>query len=95
MFACRKALFMDQMSRRGFTQQALGSLTFSLLETLLQRDAFAEAVKPLTVKWLADVNQIGNDLKDQKLKQLEWQKKVEDFPKSICRICCDWWTSTS
>ena len=71
---------MDQISRRGFTQQALGSLlTFTLLDTLLQRDAFAESVKPLTVKWLADVNQLGNDLKDEKLKQLEWQKKVKQL----------------
>ncbi|MES2790875.1 MAG: hypothetical protein V4719_14780 [Planctomycetota bacterium] len=71
---------MDQISRRGFTQQALGSLlTFTLLDTLLQRDAFADSVKPLTVKWLADVNQLGNDLKDEKLKQLEWQKKVKEL----------------
>lgn len=71
---------MDQVSRRDFTQQALGSLlTFTLLDTLFQRDAFADAVKPLTVKWLADVNQLGTDLKDEKLKQLEWQKKIKEL----------------
>ncbi len=71
---------MDQVSRREFTQQALGSLlTFTLLDTLFQRDAFAEAVKPITVKWLADVNQLGTDLKDEKLKQLEWQKKIKEL----------------
>lgn len=71
---------MDQVSRRQFTQQALGSLlTFSLVETLFQRDAFAAAVKPITVKWLNDVNQLGTDLKDEKLKQLEWQKKIKEL----------------
>jgi hypothetical protein len=71
---------MDQVSRREFTQQALGSLlTFSLIDTLFQRDAFAESVKPITVKWLADVNQLGLDLKDEKLKQLEWQKKIKEL----------------
>jgi hypothetical protein len=68
---------MEHVSRRDFTQQALGSLlTFTLLDTLFQRDAFADEIKPVTAKWLADVNQLGVDLKDEKLKQLEWQKKV-------------------
>ena len=71
---------MSQVSRREFTQQAMGSLlTFSLLDTLFQRDAFADSVKPLIVKWLADVNQLGTDLKDEKLKQLEWQKKIKEL----------------
>ena len=71
---------MSLLSRREFSQQALGSLlTFSLLDTLFQRDAFADSVKPLTVKWLADVNQLGTELKDEKLKQLEWQKKIKEL----------------
>ncbi|MFN0052541.1 MAG: hypothetical protein ACKV0T_10125 [Planctomycetales bacterium] len=71
---------MPPLSRREFTQQALGSLlTFSLLETLAQCDAFAADVKPATVKWLADVNQLGWDLKDQKLSQTDWQKKIEEL----------------
>lgn len=71
---------MQSLSRREFTQQALGSvLTLSLLETLFQCDAFADQVKPATVKWLADVNQLGWDLKDRKLKQQEWQKKIEEL----------------
>src|SRR6267154_5506249 len=73
---------MQSLSRREFAQQALGSvLTLSLLETLFQCDAFADEFKPATVKWLADVNQLGWDLKDQKLKQVEWQKKIEELYK--------------
>lgn len=71
---------MPTVTRRKFTREALGSLlTFSLLDTLLTGDLFAEEVKPLTVRWLADVNQLGFDVKDQKLKQVEWQKKVEEL----------------
>jgi len=73
---------MQTLSRREFAQQALGSvLTLSLLETLFQCDAFADEFKPATVKWLADVNQLGWDLKDKKLEQVAWQKKIEELYK--------------
>lgn len=71
---------MASLSRREFAHQALGSiLSISLLETLFQCDAFAEAAKPATVKWLSDVNQLGWDLKDKKFSQVEWQKKIEEL----------------
>jgi hypothetical protein len=73
---------MQAVSRRDFARQTLGSvLTLSLLETLFQCDAFADEFKPATIKWLADVNQLGWDLKDKKLEQLEWQKKIEELYK--------------
>jgi len=73
---------MPSLSRREFAQQALGSvLTLSLLETLFQCDAIAGEARPATVKWLTDVNQLGWDLKDKKLSQVEWQKKVEELYK--------------
>jgi hypothetical protein len=71
---------MPTPTRREFTRQTLGSLlTFSLLDTLFEHDLFAEEIKPITVRWLADVNQLGFDVKDQKLKQMEWQAKVEEL----------------
>src|ERR1700676_1806396 len=71
---------MGTLSRREFTNQAIGSLlTFSLLETLFQHDLWADEIKPLTGRWLADVNQLGQDLKDQKIKQLAWQQKIEEL----------------
>ena len=71
---------MDLLTRRQFNQQALGSLlTFSLLETLCQCDAFADEVKPITLQWLRDVNQLGWDVKGQKIPQLDWQKKIEEL----------------
>lgn len=69
---------METVSRRTFTKQALGSLmTYSLLETLCQHDLFADEVKPTTVKWLAEVNDLSRDVKGQTLKQVEWQRQIE------------------
>lgn len=65
-------------SRRSFNQQALGSLlTFSLLETLCRYDLLADEIRPNAAHWLAQVNQLGRDLKGQELEQTAWQKQVE------------------
>ena len=70
----------EEMSRREFQRDALRSvLAFTLLDLLATNDLFAEEVKPLAVKWLQNVNQIATDLKDQKIKQAEWQKSVEEL----------------
>jgi hypothetical protein len=69
-----------RQSRRSFSAQALGSLlTFSLLETLARHDLFAGEIRPDAARWLADVNQLGLDLKGEALDQLAWQKKVEEL----------------
>ncbi len=69
---------MQPITRREFSQQALGSLlTYSLLETLFAHDAFASEVRPKTVEWLAGVNALGQDVQGQKLPQVEWQQQVE------------------
>lgn len=66
------------LDRRQFTRETLGSLlAFSLFDLVGSRDAFAAEVKPITVAWLKQLNDLGRDVKDQKLKQLEWQKQVE------------------
>lgn len=69
---------MSTLDRRAFTREALGSLlTFSLLDALWSRDAFAAEVKPITVAWFKELNDLSRDVKDQRLKQLEWQKQIE------------------
>ena len=71
---------MSETSRRTFGKETLGALlTYSVLETLFDRDAFAEKVKPVTTAWLRDVNQLGVDLKGEKLTQADWQKKLEQL----------------
>ena len=68
------------LSRRGFGKGTLGSLlTFTLLETLFECDAFSAEVKPVAVRWLSDVNQLAQDLKDKKVSQQDWQKKIDEL----------------
>jgi hypothetical protein len=70
----------NALTRRGFNQQALGSLlTFSLLETLCRYDLFADEVRPAALRWLGDVNQLGLDLKGQRIDQRAWQQKIEEL----------------
>jgi len=69
---------MTEISRRTFTRGTLGSLlTFSLLETLFQGDAFAAQIKPVTAEWLAQVNTLTREMRGRKLKQVQWQSQVE------------------
>ena len=71
---------MNVISRRDFHQQISGSLlTWSLLDTLFSRDAFADDVRLLASKWLANVNTISLDLKGGKLDQATWQKQVDQL----------------
>lgn len=71
---------MDTLSRRAFAKQALGSLlTYSLLETLSARQLFAAEVRPIAAKWIAELDQLGRDVRGRKLKQTEWQAKVEEL----------------
>jgi hypothetical protein len=70
----------SQLSRRSFTKQTLGSLlAYSLLETLAGHEALADEVRPVMGKWLVDLDQLGRAVKGRKLKQIEWQTKVEEL----------------
>ncbi len=71
---------MRTTSRRTFAKETLASLlTFSLLETVFECDAFAAKVKPLTTAWLNQLNELGMDLKGEKIKQELWQQKIEEL----------------
>jgi hypothetical protein len=68
------------LSRRQFGQHTLGALlTYSLLETLFARDAFSAEVQTLAAKWMKDLNDLCQDVKGQKLKQTDWQTKVDEL----------------
>src|SRR5687767_10591220 len=69
-----------EMTRREFNRQALGSLAlFSLFGLLRGKDLFAAAIRPFADHWLADLDRLGRDVKSDALKQVEWQKKVEEL----------------
>lgn len=71
---------MSMISRREFQQQTLGSLlTWSLLNTLFTRDAFADGVKLVATQWLTDLNTMSRDLQLSKLDPLVWQTRVEEL----------------
>ena len=75
---------MAQETRRDFNRKMLGSLmTFGLLETLYTQNLFADAVKPVVDKWVLDLQTLGQDLKDQKLKDIDFQAKLEELYKKV------------
>jgi hypothetical protein len=75
---------MSTVSRRGFQQQSIGALlTWSLLDTLFSRDAFAEEIKLIASQWLARLNEMSVDLKGKKLDPIEWQKQVEQLLSTV------------
>ena len=68
------------LTRRTFTKGILNSLlTCSLLKTLYGFDLFASSVRPITNRWLINVEQLSHDLKGNKLTQIEWQKNIKEL----------------
>ena len=51
-------------------------MAYGLIETLFTRDLLGDTVKPLIHQWLADLNALGQDLKGQKLKDIDFQTKL-------------------
>ena len=75
---------MTDFNRRSFNKATLGSLlTFSLLESLFSQDAFSDEIKPNAARWLADLNQYCQDVKNRKLTQVEWQQQVEELMSQV------------
>jgi hypothetical protein len=71
---------MSAISRRTFGESTLASLLgYAFLETVFRGEAFSAEMKLVARKWLADLNGMGQDLKDRKLKATEWQAKVEEL----------------
>ncbi len=71
---------MHTQSRREFGRTLVGSLTaFALVETLFSRDLFADSVKPVIGKWVVELHELCRDVKDQKIKDVDWQAKLEEL----------------
>ena len=79
-------------TRRDFQRKLLGSLTaYALIETLYQRDLFADAVKPVVQQWMIDLNTLCKDVKEQKIKDVDFQAKLEELYKKadlpeLCKL---------
>jgi hypothetical protein len=75
---------MHAETRRSFNRKLLGSLmTFGLIETLVSHDLFADSVKPVIGKWVVEMHDLARDLKDQKLKDVDFQAKLEDLYRRV------------
>ncbi|MBX6313360.1 MAG: hypothetical protein IRY99_10665 [Isosphaeraceae bacterium] len=72
------------ISRREFTRQALQSLTaVALIDGLAGHRLFGADVKPLVADWLKELNAISRDCKDEKIKDVEYQKALEDLYRRV------------
>lgn len=75
---------MTLPTRRTFQQQMLGSLmTYGLIETLFHRDLFADAIKPVIQKWMVDLSDLCQSLKEHKLKDIVFQTKLEELYRKV------------
>jgi hypothetical protein len=75
---------MTTETRRSFNNKLLGSLiSYGLIETLFVRGLFADEVKPVIQKWMVELHDLSKDLKDQKLKDTDFQTKLEELYKRV------------
>jgi len=72
------------VTRREFGTVGVQSLlTLSLLETIFARNAWSAEVSPITAKWLAELNDLAGDVKEQRISQVLWQQKVAELYSKI------------
>lgn len=75
---------MIRESRRAFNTKMLGSLVaYGLLETLFARDLLGNEVKPILHKWLVEMHDLCRDVKSRKLKDVDFQTKLEELYKRV------------
>ena len=71
---------MVDISRRQFSQQTVSALlTYSLLETLFNRDMLGAEIKPAAAQWIKNLHEMSSDLKGKKLTPVQWQEHVESL----------------
>ncbi len=75
---------MTDPTRRSFNATMLGALTaYGLIETLFARDLLGAAVRPVIHEWMTDLATLSKDLKDRKLKDVDFQAKLEALYKRV------------
>jgi hypothetical protein len=68
------------MNRREFSQALVGAIaSYALLEALVSRDAFAGPVRPITGRWVRNLNAMSQDLRTGTITPRQWQGKVDEL----------------
>jgi hypothetical protein len=71
-------------TRRSFNGKMFGSLlAFGLIETLYNRNLLADEIKPVINKWMVDLAELCKDVKEQRIKDIDFQAKLEDLYKKV------------
>ena len=71
-------------SRRQFTRHALQSLTaLALIDGLAAHRLFGDDVRPTVNDWLKQLDAISRDVKDEKIKDTEFQQALEGLYRKI------------
>jgi hypothetical protein len=71
---------MEQTPRRTFIRQVLGgALAVSLVKSLCAARAVSAGVRLVASKWLAEVEEMTEDLRGRKVRQTVWQAKMEEL----------------
>jgi hypothetical protein len=72
------------LTRREYSQKMLGSLIgFGLVDLLVSRNLLADNVKPTIQEWIKELATMSQDLKGQKLTDLQFQKQMEALYKKV------------
>src|SRR3954451_21709735 len=75
---------MTVQSRRTFNAKMLGAMTaYGLIAALFHNDLFGAAVKPVIARWLIELHDLGKAVKGHKLKDTEFQAKLEDLYRRV------------
>jgi hypothetical protein len=75
---------MHTDSRREFQAKLLGSLiTFGLVDLLWRGDLFAAEGKPVIARWFRELCDMTQDLRQRKLRDVEFQAKMEDLYRRV------------
>ena len=83
---------MAMTTRREFHGKLLGSvMAYGLIELLWSRDLLGEGVKPVIQQWMVELQDLSRDLKQRKVKDVEFQTKMEDLYRRVdlaelCRL---------
>ncbi len=75
---------MTLETRRSFNAKLLGSfIAYGLIESVFRNELFADDVKPIIGNWLTELSDLAGDLRGHKLKDIEFQAKMEELYRRV------------